>query len=213
MAGPTESALRAAKESGEVLTVKYHGGSRPGAVRQILPVSFSGDKVRARCLTSNATKLFRMDKIEIVDSTEEPDWGSRPPETPKPEFKNVEDVCTKYRGDLEGLGWTVVTEGEAFALFRCYKNGRRLKWPTVSLCYEEEYLAECYIDLDGSEHDDIKPRVRPWIVRGKGGRHVAAYKTLDRAAATFMEQARLQAPNPATANREGREPLHGADSR
>ena len=40
--------LTEAIETGEVVKIKYHGGSQPGSLRQISPISIVGDDVVAR---------------------------------------------------------------------------------------------------------------------------------------------------------------------
>jgi predicted DNA-binding transcriptional regulator YafY len=64
-----EASLKEAIETGEVLKVRYHGGSQPGALREIAPISVNGDKVRARCYSSDAVKTFVIGKVEIVGFT------------------------------------------------------------------------------------------------------------------------------------------------
>ena len=49
-----EQKLKEAIEDGEVLRVKYAGGSQPGAQREIAPISVKVGKVRARYYTSKA---------------------------------------------------------------------------------------------------------------------------------------------------------------
>lgn len=62
-----ESVLQEAITTGEVLRIRYEGGSQPGAERDISPISLKEGKVRARCYSSNAVKLFVIDKITILD--------------------------------------------------------------------------------------------------------------------------------------------------
>ncbi len=61
-----ENLLSEAAQNGEILHVIYAGGSSPGSVRQIVPVKIEGDKVRARCIKSNKTKLYLIEKIGIM---------------------------------------------------------------------------------------------------------------------------------------------------
>ncbi|MCD1631376.1 WYL domain-containing protein [Marinobacter shengliensis] len=59
--------LEEAIETGEVLTIVYNGGSQPGATRKISPIKIEGAKVRARCFSTNAVKLFNLEKVVIPD--------------------------------------------------------------------------------------------------------------------------------------------------
>ena len=54
--------LSRAIEAGEVLLVKYHGGSKPGETRQLSPIAFvSDDKIRAHCHASGRNKVFAIE--------------------------------------------------------------------------------------------------------------------------------------------------------
>ena len=64
-----EDRLHAAIEDGEVLRITYAGGSQPGAERDIAPISIKDGKVRARCYSSNAVKMFVIDKVSLVGAS------------------------------------------------------------------------------------------------------------------------------------------------
>lgn len=64
----TPSILRDAIETGEVLTVAYHGGSQPSMQRQIAPIRIEHDLILARCYVSGKIKAFRMNRIEVIDN-------------------------------------------------------------------------------------------------------------------------------------------------
>jgi predicted DNA-binding transcriptional regulator YafY len=55
---------RLAQENRAVV-ILYHRGSQPGTKRQILPVSASGNRVRARDLASDEVKIFSLDKSKL----------------------------------------------------------------------------------------------------------------------------------------------------
>ena len=57
--------LKESIETGETLRIIYHGGSQPGTVREIVPQSIKGEKLRAFCIGSGASKTFIISKIEI----------------------------------------------------------------------------------------------------------------------------------------------------
>lgn len=63
-----EKRLQEAIDDGEELKVIYQGGSQPGSLREIAPISLKNGKVSARCFTSNAVKSFLLEKISIVDA-------------------------------------------------------------------------------------------------------------------------------------------------
>ena len=60
--------LSEAIETGEILSVIYHGGSQPGSVRQLSPIKVTSREVRARDASSNAVKTFLVAKMELIGS-------------------------------------------------------------------------------------------------------------------------------------------------
>ena len=60
--------IQKAIDGSERIKIIYHGGSRPGAMREIIPHSIIGPKLLAHCLASGLEKTFFLNKIEIVDA-------------------------------------------------------------------------------------------------------------------------------------------------
>jgi len=185
--------LQEAIDEALVLTVKYHGGSQPGTIRQISPISISNGKIRAICLSSNAVKTFVIDKIEICSDENEVDKKWNPTHKDKFKYENLNSFIEQNKTDFEKQGWHVNFSENAISLHRSFRNGRILKGPDVSLAYEE-YVYEFYIDLDGKECEETKKRKKPWIVSAKGFQG-AAYSKLDRAIERFIEQSNALSPN------------------
>jgi hypothetical protein len=200
--------LQEAIDGGEVLKIKYHGGSQPGTVRQISPISISKDKVRARCLNSNAVKTFVIDKIEVCDRNDhnnETQWD--PAKKSEVKYGSFAAFCGLHRSELESLGWHVNSDANFISLHRRFKNGKPLKGSDVSLDYSdyEEYVSDLAVviikasdgvgvDLDGElREENIREHRRPWLVRARG-MESRTYAKLDRAADSFMERARLLSP-------------------
>ncbi|TEA27694.1 hypothetical protein [Candidatus Schmidhempelia bombi] len=63
--------LLKAIESGEVLNIIYHGGSKPGGIRTIIPRSTEDDALKAVDTEQNRVKSFSISKIEILDKNNE----------------------------------------------------------------------------------------------------------------------------------------------
>lgn len=183
--------IQAAIESGEVLNIVYHGGSKPGTHRKISPVALNGNRVRATCYTSHAIKTFIVDKIQLVsDSTEASDWT---PDPPAPHYKSLDEIIAAEGYELEGLGWHVEREEEQISLHRRFKNGRPLKGSDVSLDYEETTY-DLVIDEDGDFVEaNHRPKQKPWTVRGKK-QTTRSYKSLDHAAEQFLQWSKELAP-------------------
>jgi hypothetical protein len=186
--------LHEAIENAEVLRIKYYGGSQPGTVRQISPISISKDKVTARCLSSNAVKTFAIDKIEVCDSNDqnnETQWD--PAKKSEVMYGSFAAFCDLQRSELETLGWHVNSDANFISLHRRFKNGNPLKGSDVSLDYDE-YAYDLVVGLHGKlREENIRKRKRPWMVRAKA-MQTRTYGNLDKAADLFMEQARRLCP-------------------
>jgi plasmid stability protein len=171
-----------------VLKVAYHGGSQPGAVREILPLSIKDEKVRAMCHTSNAVKVFFINKLVLIDgeSTNMHKWS----ENPEPKYKSIPDLLGKINQNLLDLGWYVSyekdDESENVHLHRRFKNGVPLKSSDVSLRYFK-YMYQPNHNIETGNFDEIKTiNKRPWSAIGKN-HSGKAFKNLDKAAEYFIE--------------------------
>lgn len=185
--------LQAAADAGEILEIIYNGGSRPGSKRKLGILRVDRDKIRARCYTSKAVKLFFVNKIEIVEDnikTKAVDWNeNKPKETHYTTLEQFRDDKTK---SLSSMGWHVKFDDTLISLHRRFKNGSPLKGCDVRLIYEE-YVYDEYWDGGGEMCTEKKKSLRPWIIRGtkKTGR---SFGHLNKATALFMEWADELAP-------------------
>jgi hypothetical protein len=191
----TEDRLRQAIESGEVLKVIYHGGSQPGSLREIAPISIKNGKVSARCYTSNAVKSFTVEKIIVVEGGTKLSAAEYQPGLVKPEqYPSVSGLLENQRDALVQLGWHIEHDKNHLSLHRKFKTGKPLKGSDVSLDYEE-YAYDFVAGMDGEVHkENERKRQRPWTVRGKN-QETITYSHLDKAAEVFIEWAKLLAPH------------------
>lgn len=184
--------LARAAESAEVIKIKYQGGSKPGTVREIAPINVNADsrKVRARCFLSNAVKTFLIDKIEFAGESEEVvvvtanDFSH---------LKSLREVFDSMRLGWESDGWDVeyisgsedCPEDEEIAFYRYFKNGNRMKTPTLCI---SKFRYDLLVDgeLPGAT-ESVVERDRPYIVRGMGKR-ASSFKTLNKALLSFTEK-------------------------
>jgi hypothetical protein len=189
----TETLSRAI-EAGEVLFVKYHGGSKPGESRQLSPIAFVGDdKIRAHCHASGRNKVFVIDKIEILEDV---DHGSATYES-APFPSDPKTLAEALAGNLDGLrdaGWHVEIEAEFCSLHRYFKNGKPRKTPVVSIEFREftwnyDENADGGIDEDGILIPIEKKSERPWCVSCAELDKSVSFKSLSGAADRFLEWA------------------------
>jgi hypothetical protein len=191
--GTVESLIAAINEKRKIEIV-YHGGSQPGAVRQITPQGIKDGKVRAFCHTSDAMKLFAVDKISIVDSCEQTDLVAwQPGLQPSRRYTSIVELVEEKRESLVKQGWHIESSENCVALHRVRKNGTPLKGSDVSLDFEE-YTHDLIMDEEGEIHEEnVRKKQRPWTVRAKN-KDTRTYRSLDVASGLFLEWASLLAP-------------------
>ena len=192
-----EETLHDAIGTGELITIIYHGGSQPGATREILPIKITGNKLRARCYTSNAVKTFVIDRIELCpnQTTTASTWDSEIMDFQQ--FKNIKDVYEQLKKELSSYGWHVkFTESDSgnfvsLSLHTYFKNGKLRKRPAVSLAYDK-YTVETIFDEDTGTvtyTEKRKESKRPYRTESR------AFGKIDRAVEVFMDKAKSIVPN------------------
>lgn len=187
--------LLEAIETGEVLNIKYNGGSQPGALREIAPISISNDKVSARCLTSNSTKTFYIEKIILSDFNSSENHISY--DNDFVEIAKYEDLNSFYKSELNSLlnlGWRIENSEDSLSLHKTFKNGRLINKSEVSLQYEE-FACDFVVDAETGKinAENIRKRERPWTLRATK-MTTKTYSKLDKAIEVFLIQSKLLAP-------------------
>ena len=189
--------LQNAIDAGESLKIVYNGGSQPGAMRDVTPISIKGEKCYAHCFASNAIKLFAIEKITIL-SEENSLTGTiwKPKETTRSHYEHYESIAEfleNLKDTLIGLGWNIKSDDISLSLHRRFKNGKLMKGADITLDYEE-FTYDSVIDFDGECHEENKRKKRrPWCVRGKSI-DTRCYGSLGKASALFMQLAVSLAP-------------------
>ena len=181
----TEKLLHAAK-TGEIVRVRYFGGSVPGSVRQLRPVSIADGKVRALSMQSEETKTFVIEKMEeVVDGVASALASSVPVATAT--FQSVEVFASHHKAFFEFKGWVMQSEGQAFSLHRTFKNGKLIQTPDVGLAFEAETY-DAVFDGEQIIEANRRQRSRPWIVRGKN-KTTKTFADIEKAQLTAYEWA------------------------
>ena len=184
-------------ENKKSLTVIYLGGSQPGTLRDISPISISEDKLRARCHSTDAVKFFNIGKIQLPSDSSmiTVPYGSL-------ELKVYETMQSVYE-DFHSLypegRWGVEFKDHEFALFDFFKNGKRKKTAFMAIQFmerqEDETRTEITIDVSLSgvviSEGARTPKRRPWVVTGPGRGELRTYSTLDKAATEFFKRLSL----------------------
>jgi len=155
--------------NGEWFEIIYRGGSNPGAKRRIAPIAILGDKVRARCYTSNSVKPFFLDKIEIIaagtDSGAIPEWTGTKEDESLP-IEDARDIHRLFAPLLSARGWVVEMIETEFGwwvrLYGSFKNGKPRKSPSHVIGYEHTAY-DMTVAPDGTmKPGNLRPRTRPW---------------------------------------------------
>ena len=195
--------LASAIGTGEVLRIAYHGGSQPGAVRDIAPIGFEGHKIRARCYTSGAVKAFVIDKIEVRGVVPTPEDVANKWQHGRvvlPQFNTLADVMAAHGARLEALGWIVANDtddfGESINLRQTFKNGKLIQTPVASLTFQPVGVALIATEEGDIVTEQTGPRQRPWIVRAKGLPQAKTYGDSGKAVELFLKCAEELAPRP-----------------
>jgi len=198
MSGLLRHMLVEAANTGEVIRIIYHGGSQPGTVREIGPISVSASEVRAHDLASGIAKTFKLAKIELADLT------AKAPEYDPAAAPQVEDACAikqAFAGkipDLEALGWHIQLSDDAVSVHRSFKNGKPRKIPDVRLSYDEFNVDLVYdLDAEGMVEEKRKSS-RPYRVESRNFGSARSFGRLSKASELFLDEARSLAPTNTT---------------
>lgn len=186
--------LLSAARASVTVRIIYHGGSQPGARRDIVPLVVSDDLVMADDRATDSLRSFRLEMVELFDpsSTAEP---YNPAHQAEQDVElTILEMFEPARGDLAALGWHVEISDHSVTLHRYFKNGKPRKAADVSLTYAP-MTVDMFDDGDGLGMQTVeRPSKRPFGVGGPGLNTTVTFSKLGRAAVTFWTQAREHAP-------------------
>jgi hypothetical protein len=179
--------LRASIRTGEIVTIIYHGGSNPGASREIFPIGImpGDDKLRARCIVDGATKVFKIDKISIVDGYGVIDIAKDISQSKLyTSLKELYlDVLPRFDIDI----FHVEISDNELIVHKKWKNGKPQKGVVIDICYREEYTDLVFNYETGQLDEVVKKHQRPWSIGGKTA-VLNSHKDFNKAAYYFIEQ-------------------------
>ena len=197
MSESVRETLKTAADTGEVIRIIYHGGSQPGTVREISPISVSDHELLARDLATSITKTFKLAKLELTDEgTETPEYN--PTAAPAAEETHTigEALAGKVPG-LESMGWHVKLSGDAISVHRFFKNGKPRKMPDIELSYNECTL-DVFIELDGTVKEEKRKSSRPYRLSSRNFASARTFGKMSGAVSAFLDETRALAPTNAT---------------
>ncbi len=184
---------RAARDH-EPILIAYHGGSQPGTVRHLVPISVGRDYMDAEDVASGCEKTYRIARVEFP-----PDSGylslRYEPEGVNNAARSIGEHFHDVRDKLEATGWHVTLVDDAIELRAFFKNGNMRKTAALALHYSEFSVA-LVDDFDGrGEYEEKRLSKRPYSLWGKRLPTARTYSKLSSATAVFMEEARCLAPS------------------
>lgn len=187
--------LLTAIETGEILQVRYFGGSTPGGERRLLPIAVADGKLRAKCLESNETKMFAIEKLEEVLEGVPSVMAASVAAAPAT-FPSIEEFVAHYVGAFENSGWVIQRNEHTVSLHRTFKRGKLIQTPDVALVFEPMTNDAIF---DGKQVVEMnqRERSRPWVVRGKQ-QTTKTFAEIVKAQRCFLEFATQLAPRRVT---------------
>lgn len=182
--------IQKAIDNKETITISYMGGSHPGSVRELAPISIKNGKVRARCRSSNKVKVFIIEKIKL-----NPDPQVMHRWSPDVKYKSLSDLYEQISHDLQHHGWhvdyAIDDESGYIRLHRKFLDGAPLKGIEVEILFSK-YAFRDIISHESYNFETFQYEQeqvlsdRPYSVYGKGNEY-KHFKHLDKAAACFIE--------------------------
>lgn len=188
---PLYSRLSTAAKAGEAVRIIYHGGSQPGAVREISPIHVTTLEVAARDATG-IVKTFKLAKIEPAEgAADAPEYDAPHPDTAR--LPTIIEALDGDRPALESLGWHVVITEDLASLRSFFKNGKPRKTADVSLARNEVWVDEVYDREAGVSRERIRKSILPYRVESRFASGWA-FDRCDKATAVFLKEAQALAP-------------------
>lgn len=182
-----EQQIQNAIDTKQKINVIYNGGSMSGQSRVLGPISIKGNKVRAKCYTTNALKTFLIERIQVMAENGEltKDRSSEVNQPPKVEpQQTLLDIKNAIASHFPVEQWLIdLTEStKDLSIYERFKNGNPKKLPELQVCFEE-YRTELEIDeLTGDFKEVIIKRTKNWVVRYKKKKSAISYSHLNTAA-------------------------------
>lgn len=173
-------------ETGNTVEIIYMGGSQPGSLRKIAPLSINGDKLRAKCYAANAVKTFSVSKMVQPKDSNARDYKLGT--TTLEQYSTLYELYEAVKDSLIGMGWHLETGKDFLRLYARFKNGNLKKSPSVELVYQE-MTWDLVIGTDGIfREENHRPKQRPWTVYSKSS-DTRTFTHLTKASEFLMSEA------------------------
>jgi len=129
--------LKEAAKDGEVIKIKYFGGSQPGTVREVIPRKIDDNKNMLYAYFKEADRIigFSLSKTEIASPSDEVSFviEDKPKDTRTP--PNLKELMEKHKEEFEKRGWFVkIVANSTIELF--FESGKETAAADVCIAYE-----------------------------------------------------------------------------
>jgi len=196
--------LRSVVGSGEIVTIAYADGSKPGRDREVVPLACSHRELVAVEPSSAIRKRFKINKILWVRTSDgqriENDEAQEQFAGQPPEFDTLGGYADHYRSQFEASGWYVHESDASLGVGGFFQNGKPKNTPSVLIsCFDRS--TETVFDFKSGDFVEVQKtrtgRERPWRVdcwRFKEGR---SFGSLSPAIRLFLEEVQASRPDSA----------------
>jgi len=168
--------LQWAIDSGDVVTIVYNGGSKPGQAREIIPLALNGENLSAREPASRRSKTFKTQKIAsaILKNGEAAENFEVVPVPPQggivPSFESFTEYAIFLKKVLGGTEFNFIENENYFAVGEFFKNGKPRKTPSASIQFVDRSIEEVF-NFETGKFEEQKRKLtgkeRPWRVDSK----------------------------------------------
>jgi len=205
-----EEILQEALDTGEVIKVRYFGGSNPGAerelvIRKMLPNGY----VRCFCLRDNMEKTFFLNKIEIAGMSSE-DFVNKESSDFLSNYQNTNQFSLPFESldmprvlcDFIRKNWQawisselhINVEVNSLSLHQKRKDGKPMKKFVIHLQYED--MRYYTTDYSGKKPIALfRKNEKPWMVQAAGETTIS-FVDFDKAEQHFMKLLNLKQNKP-----------------
>lgn len=187
--------------TGEIITVAYGGGSRPGHPRQLTVTSCTDTDLSIREIEGGPPKQYKISKILWAEDSsgyrvthEAAIAAFHPGEPPVelPVFDTLEHYAAYLRPEIESAGWYLHQHPGLLGVGTFFKNGKPRKAPSITVTYQDR-STETVWDLEKNDlvtqQREPSARDRPWRVDSErvSGK---TFSRLDHAMKLFIKEVR-----------------------
>jgi hypothetical protein len=196
--------LRSVAGTGEVITVVYGAGSRPGEPRELVVLSCSETDLRAYEPAVHMEKQYKVAKILEVETSS----GERIASEEAiqrflavlPRLETLPQYADLLRARLRQAGWVVHEEPDCLGVGTMFKNGKAKKSPSIAVRYFDpstETVWELGARREIQVRRELTGRERPWRVDSWRFQMGKTFGALQQAVEVFLSE--VDASEPTTA--------------